>query len=144
MEKSRQFELRGYSDEVQPRQRRSQACYFIRDLRLFAWGNAMLRSAWIAGLVASLALAVPAAAANGFWFGKVDLVEKTAKRSMRFFVRESGLSLFARGDAKEILLQGFFAKASMSVAYTPIICPNGISGTCGWVTFVSVDQPGNF
>jgi hypothetical protein len=104
----------------------------------------VLRSALIIALTASLALTASAAAANDFWFGKVDLVEKTAKRSMRFFVRDKGLSLFARGDAKEILLQGFFAKARMSVGFTPIACPSGIAGHCGWVAFVSVDQGGNF
>ena len=132
---------------VQPRQRYRERSILNWDLPLFAAtakGNAVLRSAWIVGLIVPLALGAPAAAANGFWFGKVDLVEKTAKRSVRFFVRDRGLSLFARGDAKEILLQGFFAKARMSVGYTPVICPNGITGTCGWVTFVSVDQPGNF
>ena len=103
-----------------------------------------MRTAWITALTALLALAAPAAATNGFWFGRVDLVEKTAKRSVRFFVRDQGLSLFARGDAREIMLQGFYAKARMSVGYTPIVCPNGITGPCGWVTFVSVDQGGNF
>ena len=43
-----------------------------------------MRTAWTI-LTALLAPAAPAAAANGFWFGRVDLVEKMAKRSVRFY-----------------------------------------------------------
>lgn len=78
------------------------------------------------------------------WFGKFDLVEKTSGRSVRFFARHDGLSLFARGDFKTVLLQGFYAKARMSVGYMAIDCPGGITGTCGRVNFVSVDAGNNF
>jgi len=104
----------------------------------------VLRNTLTVTLTVLLALPATTAAGNGFWFGRVDLVEKVAHRNVRFFIRNQGLSLFARGDTKEILLQGFFTKARMSVEYTHIVCPNGINGTCGWVNFVSIDKPGNF
>jgi hypothetical protein len=78
------------------------------------------------------------------WFGKVDLVEKTSGRAVRFFARHDGLSLFATGDFKTILLEGYYAKAKMSVGYRTINCPGGISGSCGRVDFVSVDAGNNF
>jgi hypothetical protein len=78
------------------------------------------------------------------WFGKVDLVEKTGRRSIRFFERGEGLSLFARGDFKLILLSGFFTKAHMSVGYRSIVCPDGITGACGTVDYVSVEMGNNF
>lgn len=78
------------------------------------------------------------------WFGKIDLVEKTSGRSVRFFARGAGLSLFARGDFKTILLEGYFAKAKMSVGYRTIDCPGGITGPCGKVDFVSIDAGHNF
>jgi hypothetical protein len=78
------------------------------------------------------------------WFGKFDLVEKTSGRWVRFFARHDGLSLFAKGDFKVILLQGYYTKARMSVGYRPISCPGGITGPCGRVDFVSVDAGNNF
>ena len=78
------------------------------------------------------------------WFGNIDLVEKTSGRSVRFFARGSGLSLFATGDFKTILLEGYYAKAKMSVGYRTISCPGGITGPCGKVDFVSVDAGNNF
>ncbi len=83
-------------------------------------------------------------AAEKSWFGKFDLVEKTKGRSVRFFARADGLSLFARGDFKEILLHGYFVKARMSIGYRAISCPGGITGPCGFVNFVSIDQGNNF
>ena len=90
-----------------------------------------------------LASGVPGAQAAS-WFGKIDLAESTAGRPMRFFARSSGLSLFARGEARAIMLAGFYAKATMSVGYHPIKCPGGITGPCSRVDFVSVDRGGNF
>ena len=84
------------------------------------------------------------AAAEKSWFGKFDLVEKTSGRSVRFFARKDGLSLFARGDYKVILLEGYYAKARMSVCYRTIDCPSGITGPCGRVNFVSIDAGNNF
>ena len=82
---------------------------------------------------------VPSAEAANF-VGKISLVQNTGTDgTLRFFVRESGLSLFASGDFKDVLLQVFFNKSFVSIAYTPITCPGGITGTCGTVNFVSVD-----
>ena len=98
-----------------------------------------------ASLAAIILLVQPAlGATEKSWFGKFDLVEKTSGRSVRFFARKDGLSLFARGDFKVILLEGYYAKARMSVGYTTIDCPGGITGPCGRVDFVSVDVGNNF
>lgn len=98
----------------------------------------------IVAAVFVLAVAGEAPAFADSWFGRVDLVESTAGRSTRFFVRQSALSLFARGDSRAILLSGFYSKATMSVGYKPISCPGGISGRCGRVNFVSVERGNNF
>ncbi len=74
----------------------------------------------------------------------IDLAEKTAGRSVRFFARRDGLSLFARGDFAQVLLQGFYSKARLSVGYRTIACPGGITGPCGKVDFVSVEAGNNF
>ncbi len=63
---------------------------------------------------------------------------------MRFFVRSQGLSLFATGEFKELLLQGFYKQVKMSIGYRKIACHNGITGSCARVNFVSVDSGGNF
>ena len=84
------------------------------------------------------------AATEKSWFGQFDLAEKTAARSVRFFARKDGLSLFATGDFRAILLQGFYTKAKMSVGYRTIECPGGITGYCGKVNFVSVEVGNNF
>jgi hypothetical protein len=98
---------------------------------------------WIAAAVTALSLTTAAPAAHsGFWFGKIDLVQKPARAPVRFLVRSQGLSLYARGDVRTILLRGFFAKAVMSIGYRPIACPASITGQCGRVDFVSVDQSG--
>jgi hypothetical protein len=95
--------------------------------------------------ITAIALLQPATAATEKnWFGKFDLVDKTAGRSVRFFARGDGLSLFAAGDFKTVLLGGYYAKAKMSVGYVSITCPSGITGPCGRVNFVSVDAGNNF
>ena len=78
------------------------------------------------------------------FFGKFDLVDKTSGGSVRFFARDAGLSLYAKGDFREVLLGGYYVKARMSVGYVAIACPIGITGPCGRVNFVSVDQGNNF
>ncbi|HEY6229942.1 MAG TPA: hypothetical protein VIW64_01650 [Pyrinomonadaceae bacterium] len=88
-------------------------------------------------LFLSLASAMPALAVN--FFGKITLVQVTSLGT-RFFVQPNGLSLFATGEYRDVLLQAFYKKASVSVAYNTVACPGGITGTCGNVTFVTVDQ----
>jgi hypothetical protein len=70
--------------------------------------------------------------------GKISLVQTTSAGT-RFFVRPQSLSLFATGDYRDVLLEAFFHKSSVSVGYTAITCPGSITGTCGNVTFASVD-----
>jgi hypothetical protein len=100
------------------------------------------------GLLALVAAAwmtfagMPSAEAANF-FGRITLVQNTGTPgTLRFFISSSGLSLFASGDFKDVLLQGFYAKANISVGYNVITCPGGITGTCGTVTFVSVHETG--
>ncbi len=95
-------------------------------------------------VIGTVALSPANAATEKNWFGKFDLVEKTSGRPARFFARGDGLSLFASGDFKLILLAGYYAKAKMSVGYVSIACPGGIAGPCGRVNFVSVDAGNNF
>lgn len=92
-------------------------------------------------------LLVATLAASGLWasaamavnyVGKLDLVQVTSNGT-RFFVRASSLSLFASGDYRDVMLEGYFRKSNFSVGYQPMTCPGGITGTCGKVNFVSVD-----
>lgn len=101
-----------------------------------------MRNALISWVVAAcmVVAGVRSADANNF-AGKITLVQVTGSPgSLRFFVSGSGLSLFATGDYKEVLLHAFMHKATVSLSYTPITCPGGITGTCGNVFLVTVDQ----
>jgi hypothetical protein len=83
-----------------------------------------------------LHLAVPAAAVS--FSGKISTAQSSGK-GIRFYVQAKGLSLFATGDMQALLLEAFFHKTTVDVAYTITPCTGGIHGTCGTVTFVSVD-----
>jgi hypothetical protein len=89
-------------------------------------------------LVIGLLFAISAAQADGFT-GKVDLIEAKSDGT-RFFVRVPGLNLYASGHYHDVLLQGFFRKASFSISYQPFPCPGGLSGKCGTVYSVAVEQ----
>jgi hypothetical protein len=80
-------------------------------------------------------------AANESFSGKIDLLQVTSQGT-RFFVRTQTptLSLYATGEYKDVLLQGFFRKATFSIGYTVIPCPAGIQGKCGNVFLVSVES----
>lgn len=84
----------------------------------------------------SAVYALPAIAVN--YVGKITLVQVTAQGT-RFYVRAQRLSLYAKGEYRDVLLEGFYKKSNFSIGYTPMTCPSGITGTCGKVTFVSVD-----
>ena len=71
--------------------------------------------------------------------GKVDLIEAKSDGT-RFFIREPGLNLYASGHYRDLLQQGYFRKASFSIGYQLIPCPGGLSGKCGTVYSVAVDQ----
>lgn len=85
-----------------------------------------------------LALSAPAAFADNV-SGKMTVVQ-TNSLGMRFFFGPQKLSLFTTSaEHRELLLGAFLRKANVDAAYTKIACPGGITGTCGTVTFVSVD-----
>jgi hypothetical protein len=94
---------------------------------------------WI-GVVLGLLLAVQPAYAVNF-HGKIQLVQVTSA-GLRFMTVAPSVSLFASGDAKEVLLQAFYKKAAVDIGYTVIPCTGGITGTCGTVNFVSVNTTG--
>jgi hypothetical protein len=96
-------------------------------------------------LFASAMMAATAANA-GNYFGTIWLVQNTGTPGTLRFMTVSGptgVSLFATGDYKETMLQGFYKKAKMSIGYTALSpCPGGLSGTCGTVASISVDTSG--
>jgi len=71
--------------------------------------------------------------------GKVDLIEAKSDGT-RFFIREPGLNLYASGHYRDLLQQGYFRKASFSIGYQLFPCPGGLSGKCGTVYSVAVEQ----
>ncbi len=91
---------------------------------------------------AALTLGLLVAAATPAWAdnyaGRLTLVQTTSAGT-RFFVRPQSLSLFAAGDHRDVLMNAFFRQSFVSLGYTRITCPGGITGTCGQVNFTSVD-----
>ena len=88
-------------------------------------------------IIAFLLSSTPAYADNAS--GKVTIVQVTSNGT-RFFMQAQGLSLFtSSAEHRAVLLEAFFRKASVDVAYTKITCTGGITGICGTVTFVSVN-----
>jgi hypothetical protein len=85
--------------------------------------------------IISAALTLPAIADN--YNGKIDLVQVTSQDT-RFFVQSQGLSLYATGECRDVLLHGFYKKSKFTIGYTPLTCPMGITGKCGKVNSVSV------
>ena len=79
---------------------------------------------------------MPAIAEN--YVGKIYLAAVT-DQGTRFFVQAQTLSLYATGEYRDILLQGFFKKSTISIGYTPMKCPGSIQGRCGNVNFVSIN-----
>jgi hypothetical protein len=97
----------------------------------------------ILALLGVMNLAVVPVAFGADYSGKIDTVEVVGEGTTgttRFFVSQKKLSLYAKGDFKDLLLRGFFQKASMDMGYTVITCPPGILGTCGQIFFVSSDS----
>lgn len=85
-----------------------------------------------------LLFGISAAQADTFT-GKVDLIEAKSDGT-RFFVRDAGLNLYASGHYRDLLQQGYFRKASFSIGYQLFPCPGGLSGKCGTVYSVAVEQ----
>jgi hypothetical protein len=90
--------------------------------------------------VALVVLAAQAAQAD-IYTGKVDLVEVKADGT-RFYVQSEKLNLYASGAYKDALLAGYFRKAAFSIGYQPFPCGGGVSGKCGTVYSVAVEQAG--
>jgi hypothetical protein len=83
---------------------------------------------------------VPAMADS--YSGKIDLVQ-VSSQGTRLFIRAQQLSLWATSaDVRDILIQGFFKKSSLTIAYTVKTCPAGITGKCGDIVTVLVDTAG--
>ncbi len=93
------------------------------------------------GVLAALLLAGACAAQADDYSGKLDLVEVKADGT-RFLAQREKLNLYASGAYKDALLAGFFRKAAFSIGYTPFPCGGGISGRCGTVYAVAVEQAG--
>lgn len=70
---------------------------------------------------------------------KVDLIEAKSDGT-RFAIREPGLNLYATGHYRDLLLQGYFRKATFSIGYQLFPCPGGMIGKCGTVYSVAVEQ----
>lgn len=86
------------------------------------------------------ALSASAHAAN--FSGKFDIAQtdgSSANGTIRYYNQAQALSIYAAPGGNASLLQdAFFRKSFVSVIYTPIICPGGIGGSCGTLTFISV------
>jgi len=97
-----------------------------------------MRKVYLAG--ALVLLAVQTAQAETY-SGKLDLVEVKADGT-RFFVQNEKLNLYASGAYKDALLAGYFRKAAFSIAFQLFPCGGGMSGKCGTVYSVAVEQTG--
>ena len=89
-------------------------------------------------LAAGLLCVIPTALADTF-NGKIDLIEAKSDGT-RFFVRDPGLHLYATAHYREVLIQAYFHKAVANIGYQTFPCPGGMSGKCGTVYSVSVEQ----
>ena len=79
-------------------------------------------------LACALCVAATFAAAEEYK-GKIDAVEAKAD-GLRFFVKNPGLHLYATGQYRDLLLPGFFQKATFSIGYQAFPCPGGLAGRC--------------
>ncbi|KFN42587.1 hypothetical protein [Arenimonas oryziterrae] len=95
-------------------------------------------------LLASVLLAAACADAQAANFnGKFDIVQTTAATpagTLRYYNAVNGLSIFAEpGTAADLMREALFRKTLVSIAYTPIVCPFGITGSCGTLTAITVN-----
>ena len=70
---------------------------------------------------------------------KIDLIEAKSDGT-RFLIHEPNLNLYATGHYRDLLLQGFFRKATFSIGYQLFPCPGGMNGKCWTVYSVTVEQ----
>jgi hypothetical protein len=91
------------------------------------------------GVVVVLGLLLTAGTAQAASFnGQIRLVQVNSA-GLRFLASGQALSFYATGDIKEVLLQAFYAKTTVSIGYTVTPCLGGILGTCGNVDVLTVD-----
>ena len=82
----------------------------------------------------------PARAAN--FGGKFDFVQtdSSSTGSLRYYNSAQGLSILAPpGSNATVLQSAFFRKAYVSIVYSAALCPPGIVGTCGTLSYITVD-----
>jgi len=93
------------------------------------------------GFVVVVGLLLMARTAHAVNFsGKIRLVQVNSA-GLRFMAASGqSLSFYATGDTKEVLLQAFYAKATVAIGYTVTPCQGGILGTCGTVDVLTVDS----
>lgn len=96
---------------------------------------------WIRGTAAVMLCLGAWASHADTYTGKLDLVEVKADGT-RFAVHGEKLNLYASGAYKDALLAGYFRKAAFSIGYQPFPCGGGMSGKCGTVFSVAVEQSG--
>ena len=96
----------------------------------------------------ALALGLCANANAAGFSGTFDIVQTMSSggtTTMRFWNAANHLFIYASNDtAGALLREAFYRKASVYVAYTPIVCPAGENGTCGnagYVQVVAADIP---
>lgn len=93
-------------------------------------GLALALVMWSAGPLA-------AASYNGT-IGLVQVSEINGSETARFYVAASALSLYATGVEQDLLREALVHKAFVSVSYTVMTCPPGITGSCGLVSMVTL------
>jgi hypothetical protein len=93
----------------------------------------------LAGLLLG-GLSLDAQATN--FSGTFDIVQTLSSggtTTMRYWNAANHLFIYASNDtAGSLLREAFYRKATVTIAYTPIVCPAGESGTCGNVGYVQV------
>ena len=87
------------------------------------------------------AISVDANATN--FGGRFDMVQTDPSSStgtLRYYNAAQALSIFAApGSNATVLQNAFMRKTSVSISYTAQACPIGIGGSCGSLTFITVD-----
>jgi hypothetical protein len=75
--------------------------------------------------------------------GKFDIAQSDnmgSPTTIRYYNMASALSIYAPANSNaDILREAFFKKTYISISYTPIVCPGGVTGTCGTLVSISVN-----
>ena len=77
--------------------------------------------------------------------GKFDIAQtsNSSTTSTRYYSAATALSIYAPvGPNADLLREAYFRKAFVNISYTPIACPPGTNGTCGQLTFITLDTTG--